>query len=132
MEEKRELLDLYLNLDEVVKTLIDEIELTGDKDGRSREVVIDLPEEFTHEPPRDPIVDLYVYEGMVHVTSELLGIDAETIQVDLADQLLLIHATGGADIHTREIWLPVAVEQEGIEKRYKNGVLEVTLKQRTS
>lgn len=112
--------------------MIDEIEHTKNKDGRSREVVIDLPEEFTHEPPRDPIVDLYVYDGMVHVTSELLGVDAETIQVDLTDQMLVIHATGGANIHTREIWLPVAVEKEGIEKHYKNGVLEVILKQRMS
>ncbi|MHC1564802.1 MAG: Hsp20/alpha crystallin family protein [Candidatus Syntropharchaeales archaeon] len=112
--------------------LLDEIEFMGGEDKRSREVVIELPADLITDPPRDPIVDLFVSDGWIHVTTEFLGIDEKSIQVQLKDRSLVIHATGGADIHTREIWLPVAVEKGEIKKRYKNGVLEVALRQRPS
>ena len=102
------------------------------KDGRARGAVVDLPEEVFTTPPRDPIVDLFLADGEIHVTCELLGVDEESIHVCVKERTLVIHATGGMDIHTREIWLPVPVETDEIKKHYKNGVLEVILKQRSS
>lgn len=78
------------------------------------------------------------------VTADLPGFEKADIEVELADQTLRIAAEHESEAETessgqyvrrersresmsRSISLPEAVEDEGVEARFKNGVLTVTL-----
>jgi HSP20 family protein len=83
-------------------------------------------------------VDEYV------VTADLPGFEKDDIDVELADQTLRIAAEHESEAETeaagqyvrrersresmsQSISLPEAVEEEGVEARFKNGVLTITL-----
>ena len=75
----------------------------------------------------EPSVDVFEEEHRLKVVAELPGIKEKDIKVDLNDNELIISADTPDRKYLKEIALPSVPEGE-IDRTYRNGILEITLK----
>ena len=78
-------------------------------------------------PPREREVDIFDEQDHVLVVAEVPGVKEESIDVKLEKDKLSISAEKGDKKYHKELILPCAPTGE-LNKTYKNGVLEVTIK----
>lgn len=81
------------------------------------------------EDSREPIVDVFDGEDRVQVIAELPGVRENEIQVSIKGDVLIL-TTVGVKKFNKEILLPAGTVEEGLEKNYRNGVIEIKLKKR--
>lgn len=81
----------------------------------------------TVEEAREPVVDVFEEGDVIRVVAELPGVREADVTYNLSGDILTISTTCDRRYHA-EVLLPAAVEAEGIESVYNNGVLELKLK----
>jgi HSP20 family protein len=90
-----------------------------------------------------PSLDLSETDGSLEVRMDVPGVDPKDLDIQVNGNLLTIcgqrkeeHEEKGKTFHrverrtgsfSRSVTLPAAVEEEGVEAQYKNGILTVTL-----
>jgi HSP20 family protein len=76
----------------------------------------------------EPLVDVLDENDHVLVLAEMPGVGDEDVTVDLAGDILTLHAEKGSKKYHKEIVLPREFKTEQMERSCRNGVLEVKLK----
>jgi HSP20 family protein len=76
----------------------------------------------------EPIVDVLDEDDHVLVLAEMPGVGDEDVTVDLAGDILTLHAEKGTKKYHKEIVLPREFKAEQMERNCRNGVVEVKLK----
>ena len=79
------------------------------------------------EEAREPIVDTFEEGDRIHVIAELPGVSQSDIKYEIDGDVLTLSTQGDRE-YSAEVLLPGAVEQDGIESSYNNGILELILK----
>lgn len=67
--------------------------------------------------------------GVIQVTAELPGIEESSIHVEVHGDELILRAEGKDRVYEKTMELPARAEAKTLTKRYRNGVLEITVKQ---
>ncbi|MDD2465086.1 MAG: Hsp20/alpha crystallin family protein [Desulfobulbus sp.] len=132
-------------MDPFSKKLLEELEQMQKHTGRILRTM-SLPRMMSTEGGWQPAVDIYEAESSIFVYAELAGVVAESLKVTVDGQRIGISGMRQlpahqsiACIHQLEIelgnfqrilTLPSAVEVEGVESTYINGMLMVTLPKR--
>ena len=78
------------------------------------------------EEAREPVADVFEEGDQIHVIAELPGVSESDIKYEVKGDILTI-STEGDRRYSAEVLLPWAVEPEGIESSYNNGILELRL-----
>jgi len=76
---------------------------------------------------KEPLLDIFDEGADLLVYLELSGIEEDTLQLGIVNNVLIIDAC--KDYH-KEITLPAVVKASSMVKRYKNNILQVRLKKR--
>ena len=79
---------------------------------------------------REPLVDVLETDGEVKVIAELPGVEKKDIKLHATEENLTISVDTPEKKYYKEVELPSNVDPKQADSAYKNGVLEVTLKQR--
>jgi len=85
--------------------------------------------ELEAEEEREPLVDTIMEGDSVKVYAELPGVEQSKIDLKCTGRKLTISAETSRQNYYKEVELPVEVDGSSPATSYKNGVLEVTLKQ---
>jgi HSP20 family protein len=80
---------------------------------------------------RDPLVDVVLTPGTIHVTAEMPGVREEEVRVRVDGLRLVIEADREKPYFT-SVDLPDDVDPLSLESTCRNGVLDATLKRRES
>lgn len=84
--------------------------------------------ETTVQEVSEPLVDVLDENEYVLVLAEMPGVGDEDVTLDLAGDILTLHAERGSKKYHKEIVLPREFKTEAMERSCHNGVLEVKLK----
>jgi HSP20 family protein len=77
---------------------------------------------------REPIVDLFDESSCIRLIAEVPGVSEEGLSIELKGDILSLAAAGKERQYAKEILLPCPVEKESLQKSFRNGILEITLK----
>lgn len=80
---------------------------------------------------REPIVDIFEEEDNVIVMVELPSVAEKDIDWNVEGNTLTIKAGTSNRKYYKEIILPKTVEKKGVESTYRNGILEVKLREKS-
>jgi HSP20 family protein len=84
-------------------------------------------ENFFNSEIRDPLIDVFESEELVHVLAEFPEIEKEDLLLHATAQNLEIRVIGASE-YSQDIELPSSVDPKSAKASYKNGVLEVTFR----
>ncbi len=73
----------------------------------------------------EPMVDVFEEEDHIRVVVEIPGVGNEDVKLDLAGDLLSIHAERGTKKYYKEVLLPRACEASKMDFNCRNGILEI-------
>jgi HSP20 family molecular chaperone IbpA len=76
---------------------------------------------------RDPVVDVELTPGAVHVTAEMPGANEDRVRVRADGERLVIDGEGDKHYHTT-VDLPEDADPASLASTFHNGVLDATLK----
>ncbi|MGA9521337.1 MAG: Hsp20/alpha crystallin family protein [Myxococcaceae bacterium] len=79
------------------------------------------------QPIREPLVDVFEEGPDVLVVAELPGMDTADLKLDLAGDVLTLHAERGQLKYHKEVLLPKRFSREQMHTSCRNGVLEIRL-----
>jgi len=79
------------------------------------------------EEVREPIVDVFDEGDSMKIIAELPGISTSDVKTEVNGDILTVSAAGKGRKYTKEIHLPVQVDEGKVSTSYENGVLEITL-----
>ncbi len=139
--------ELFDNLEEMIEALLEDMGESvpfvygfsiirrpgGDSELREFGNVPEYSENEENLSPsemRDPLIDIFESEELVHVLAELPEIEKEDLLLRATAQNLEIRVLGISD-YSQDIELPARVDPKSAKASYKNGVLEVTFKRCT-
>jgi HSP20 family protein len=77
---------------------------------------------------REPLVDIITTDDEVKICAELPGVEKKDIKLHGTEDTLTISVDTPERKYYKELELPGKVDPKSAKTRYKNGVLEVTLK----
>jgi|GEM_PF-2827292 len=118
------------DIHEMLRRLIERVFGNTGEGIRRSEIRIVIP--VQRRPPTDdagvttPHTEVITHGHRVMVVAELPGVDEDDIQVSLGDETIRIAAISGRCRYETSARIP-PVDQESLESRYRNGVLEVIL-----
>jgi HSP20 family protein len=136
--------ELFDNLEEIIETLLEEMgesipfvygfsiirrpgeDLEFQKFGNIPEYSQNEEKNFPSEV-KDPLIDIFENEELVHVLAEFPEIKKEDILLHATAQNLEIRVNRPFK-YSEDIELPVRVDPKSAKANYKNGVLEVTFR----
>lgn len=81
---------------------------------------------------RTPLVEVFKLDDKIHVVADMPGVKREDISLDCYETSLEIYAFHGDKKYSKRVELPSKVDPNSATATYKNGVLEVILKQKKS
>ena len=76
---------------------------------------------------RDPLIDIFESEELVHVLAEFPEVKKENLVLHATSQNLEIRVLGSSE-YSEEVELPSRVDPKSAKASYKNGVLEITFR----
>jgi len=79
------------------------------------------------EEEREPLVDLFDEQNHVVILIELPGVEEQHIRTDINGDLLTLSTEGGERKYHKEVVLPKDVDTGNVERKYKNGILEIKI-----
>lgn len=77
---------------------------------------------------REPMVDVFEDGDHINVMTELPGVEENNVDLKVDGNLLTINIDTPAGKYCKEVKLPVPVEKNSIEPKFRNGILEVKLR----
>jgi HSP20 family protein len=77
---------------------------------------------------REPVVDVLEEEDHVSVFAEMPGISAETVHIEIHDDVLTITAEQSGKKYRKEVLLPGRYDREKMQVTCNNGILEIKCK----
>jgi len=77
---------------------------------------------------REPLIDIMEEDEEIKVLAELPGVEKDDINLNCTEKTLTISVDTENRKYYKELELPGEVDPKSAKARYKNGVLEVTLK----
>ena len=77
---------------------------------------------------REPITDVFDESDEVVIIAEMPGIDESDIVVDFKEDILEISTKSLKKSYRKELLLPIKIENNSIQKKYTNGILEIRIK----
>ncbi|EQD48107.1 heat shock protein Hsp20 [mine drainage metagenome] len=89
-------------------------------------------EERKHEAPKEPLVEVLDNGDSLVIVAELKGAKKEEIAVTAKAEEITIAVSNNSTIYSRNISLPILVDPARGKAKYNNGVLEVSLKKRST
>jgi HSP20 family protein len=136
--------ELFDNLEEIIEALLEEMGESGPfvygfsiihrpgEDPELREFG-NVPEysqkedSFFPSEIKEPLIDIFENEDMVHVLAEFPEIEKEDLLLHATTQHLEIKVLGLSG-YSEDVELPVLVDPKSAKASFKNGVLEVTFR----
>lgn len=76
---------------------------------------------------REPLTDMIETDGQVCITVEVPGVEKTDINLEVADDTLVINVDTDSRRYFKEIVLPCPVDENSARATYNNGVLDITL-----
>ena len=76
---------------------------------------------------REPLVDTIEEDSTIKVVAEVPGVEKDDINLECAENTLIISVDTPSRKYYKEVELPSQVDPESAKASYRNGVLEVTL-----
>ena len=76
---------------------------------------------------REPMVDVFDEPTRLLVVAEVPGVDAENVELEMHDDILLISIEKGEPKYRREVLLPAVYSPDKMSFQCRNGVLEIQL-----
>jgi len=76
---------------------------------------------------REPLVDIMEEDNTVKIVAEVPGVEKEDINLELAQNSLIISVDTKTRKYYKEVELPSQVDSESVKASYRNGVMEITL-----
>ena len=86
------------------------------------------PQGPTVEEEREPLTDVFDEKEEIRIYAEMPGVDEQDIKIDLKGDILEISTPHGERKYHKEVLLPMKAKAEALTSKYKNGVLEITIK----
>jgi HSP20 family protein len=77
---------------------------------------------------REPLLDTLENKEEVIIIAELPGVRNEDAKLDLTKPTIKIVVNTTERSYYKKLYLPAKVQQNSLEKSYRNGVLEIRLK----
>lgn len=136
--------ELFDNLEEIIEALLEDMGESGPfvygfsiihRPGEEPELreFGNVPEyspkeeNFFPSEAKEPLIDIFENEDMVHVLAEFPEVEKENLLLHATAQHLEIKVLGHSG-YSEDVDLPVFVDPKSAKASYKNGVLEVTFK----
>jgi HSP20 family protein len=136
--------ELFDNLEEIIEALLEEMGESGPfvygfsiihRPGEEPELrefgnvpeYSQKEENFFPSETKEPLIDVFENEDMVHVLAEFPEVEKEDLLLHATAQHLEIKVLGLSG-YSEDVDLPVPVDPKSAKASYKNGVLEVTFK----
>ncbi len=90
-----------------------------------------LPRIFAKENLKEPkpLIDIFQEDSWVTVVAEIAGFNRETLKIDVKDQKITLQAKAKDRKYYKSLNLPKEVIPNIFHTTYKNGVLQIKLKQ---
>ena len=77
---------------------------------------------------KEPLVEVIESDKTVSITSELLGVLKESIELEITQNTVVIKVNNGKENFYKEVELPCNVDMDSAITSFQNGVLDVELK----
>ena len=77
---------------------------------------------------KEPLVEVIESDKTVSITSELIGVLKESIELEITQNTVVIKVNNGKENFYKEVELPCNVDVDSAITRFQNGVLDVELK----
>ena len=77
---------------------------------------------------KEPIVDVIEEKDLINIMAELPGVEEKDINLKIEKDTLTISTETPARKYHKEVKLPTPVEENSLESKYRNGILEVKLR----
>ncbi len=81
---------------------------------------------------RQPLVDIFDEHDHILVIAELPGIEEEHLITEVKGDILTLSAAEGERKYYKEVVLPEEVEADSLQRKYKNGVLEIKMSKKAA
>lgn len=146
---KRKLRDLFTDLEDMVDSLIGELEKDIDRrefsdkplllgfslrmDPHGRPVIEEFGNvkrkgrDIIKPTTREPLVDIQEEGRLVTITAELPGAEKKNIQIKTEDNRVIIDVKGENQFY-KEVTLDTLVLPKSAKAKFKNGILELSLR----
>jgi HSP20 family protein len=79
------------------------------------------------EEERRPLVDIFAEKDHILIIVELPGVEEGDISTNIKGDILTLSATSGERKYYTEVVLPQDADTNTLERKYKNGVLEIRM-----
>ena len=80
----------------------------------------------------EPMVDVIEQGDEIWIVADMPGVDKDKINIDATEDRVLITAQGENRSYRKEVELPAPVDPNSAKATYKNGVLEIKFKKKSS
>jgi HSP20 family protein len=84
------------------------------------------------EEERQPLVDVFDEKDHILVIAELPGVAEEQINAKVKGDILTLSAANGERKYYKEVVLPEEVDTDTLQRKYKNGVLEIKVNKKAA
>jgi HSP20 family protein len=84
------------------------------------------------EEERQPLVDVFNEKDSILVIAELPGVAEEQISAKVKGDILTLSAANGDRKYYKEVVLPEEVDPDTLQRKYKNGVLEIKMNKKAA
>jgi HSP20 family protein len=81
---------------------------------------------------RQPLVDVFDEQDHILVIAELPGVAEEHVNVEVKGDILTLSAADGERKYYKEVVLPEDVDADTLQRKYKNGILEIKMNKKAA
>ena len=124
-EDDEEEIDIWHELGKAFRTFTDEL---GKQLSNISKTFLDIDRPTS----REPLIDVTTEGEELRVIAEIPGVAKSDISLDVTENYLDLAASGDQKRYKKRISFPEEVIPDSAKARYRNGILEVTLKRKKS
>jgi HSP20 family molecular chaperone IbpA len=76
-----------------------------------------------------PLIDIFQENGYITIVAEIVGFNKESLKINVKDQKITLSAKSKDRRYYKSLNLPTVVIPNAMHTKFKNGVLEIKLKE---